>query len=141
MDKLLDAHLEGVISKDEYLAKKQKILNQKIEISEKLKDFERKGNHWLEPAKNFILAAKQAKIIALQENLFEKKDFLKKIGSNRILRERKVFVSFKNPWKILANLPAEARSAEAAEQQHTIWLRVLDEIRTFFKQNPEDFAD
>jgi len=130
LDKLLDAHLEGVISKEEYLAKKQKILNQKIEISEKLKDFERKGNNWLEPAKNFILAAKQAKIIALQENLFEKKDFLKKIGSNRILRERKVFVSFKNPWKILANLPAEARSAEAAEQQHTIWLRWLDAVRT-----------
>jgi hypothetical protein len=53
------------------------------------------------------------------------------------LRERKVFVSFKNPWKILANLPAEARSAEAAEQQHTIWLRVLDEVRTFFKENPD----
>jgi DNA invertase Pin-like site-specific DNA recombinase len=127
LDKLLDAHLEGVISKEEYLAKKQKILNQKIEISEKLKDFERKDNHWLEPAKNFILAAKQAKIIALQENLFEKKDFLKKIGSNRILRERKVFVSFKNPWKILANLPADPApckgAGEAAEQQHTIWLR------------------
>ena len=121
LDKLLDAHLEDVISKEEYLAKKQKILNQKIEITEKLKDFERKGNHWIEPAKNFILAAKQAKIIALQENLVEKKDFLKKIGSNRILRERKVFVSFKNPWKILAN-PEEKQAFNGAEQQHTIWL-------------------
>jgi DNA invertase Pin-like site-specific DNA recombinase/polyhydroxyalkanoate synthesis regulator phasin len=127
LDKLLDVHLEGVISKAEYTAKKQKILNEKVEISEKLSDFERKGNHWLEPAKRFILAAKQAEIIALQENLFEKKDFLKKIGSNRILRERKVFVSFINPWKILANLPADPApckgAGEAAEQQHTIWLR------------------
>ena len=78
LDKLLDAHLEGVISKTEYLAKKQKILNEKVELSEKLKDFERKGNHWLEPAKKFILAAKQAKIIALQKNLFAKKRFSKK---------------------------------------------------------------
>jgi hypothetical protein len=31
------------------LTQKQKILNQKIEISEKLKNFERKGNLWLEP--------------------------------------------------------------------------------------------
>jgi site-specific DNA recombinase len=123
LDTLLDAHLDGTITKEEYTAKKQKILNDKVEISEKLSDFERKGNHWLEPAKNFILAAKQAEIIALQENLFEKKDFLKKIGSNRILRERDVFVIAEMPWKILANLPAEARSAEADNIQHTIWLR------------------
>jgi len=123
LDKLLDAHLEGVISKVEYAAKKQKILNEKVEISEKLSDFERKGNHWLEPAKNFILAAKQAEIIALQENFSEKKNFLKKIGSNRILREREVSVIAEMPWKILANLSAEARSAEAATSQHTIWLR------------------
>ena len=123
LDKLLDAHLDDVISKDEYAAKKQKILNEKVEISEKLSDFERKGNHWLEPAKNFILAAKQAEIIALQENFSEKKNFLKKVGSNRILRERKVSVLAEMPWKILANLPAEARSAEAINSQHTIWLR------------------
>ena len=126
LDKLLDVHLEGVISKAEYTAKKQKILNEKVENSEKLSDFERKGNHWLEPAKNFILAAKQAQIIASQENLFNKKDFLKKIGSNRVLREKEVSVIPKNPWKILTNLPAEAQSAEAAEQQHTIWLRGED---------------
>jgi len=123
LDKLLDAHLEGVISKTEYLSKKQKILNEKVELSEKLKDFERKGNHWLEPAKNFILAAKQAKIIALQENLFAKKDFLKKIGSNRILRERKVFVVVEMPWKILADQSAERRSREALSLSCPDWLR------------------
>jgi hypothetical protein len=31
------------------ILQKQKILNEKVELSEKLKDFERKGNHWLEP--------------------------------------------------------------------------------------------
>ena len=36
LDKLLDNQLDGVISTEEYVAKKQKILNQKIEISEKL---------------------------------------------------------------------------------------------------------
>jgi site-specific DNA recombinase len=39
LDTLLDAHLDGTITKEEYTAKKQKILNQKIEISEKLKGF------------------------------------------------------------------------------------------------------
>jgi len=47
LDKLLDLQLSGTIFTEEYTAKKQKILNQKIEISEKLRDFERKGNRWL----------------------------------------------------------------------------------------------
>ena len=129
LDKLLDLQLSDTISTEEYAAKKQKILNQKIEISEKLKDFERKGNRWLELCKNFILTANQAQIAALQGNFSEKKNFLKKIGSNPLLRERLVFVEYKNPWKLLENSFAEARGeapSEAGNQNFTSWLGDLD---------------
>lgn len=136
LDILLDTYLDGTITKDEYTAKKQKILNQKIEISEKLNDFEQNGNHWLEPAKKFILASKQAAIIALQENLFEKKDFLKKIGLNRILRERELFFEPRGAWQILSKSALSARRAldpavagEATNAEHTIWLRGADSNR------------
>ena len=125
MDKLLDLQLSGVISTEEYSVKKQKILNQKIEISEKLKDFERKGNRWLELCKNFILTANQAQIAALRGNFSEKKNFLKRIGSNPLLLERKVFVEYKNPWKLLENSSAEARGeapSEAGKENFTNWL-------------------
>ncbi len=72
LDKLLDLQLSGVIFTEEYTAKKQKILKQKIEIFEKLKDFERKSNRWLELCRNFILTANQAQIAALQGNFSEK---------------------------------------------------------------------
>lgn len=49
LDLILDAHLDGTISREEYTAKKEKIINEKTELSQKLKDFERNGNHWLEP--------------------------------------------------------------------------------------------
>ena len=126
----MDTHLQDTITREEYIVKKQKILNHKIEISEKLKDFEQNGNHWLEPAKKFILDSKQAEIIALQENLFDKKDFLKKIGSNRILRERELVFEPRKAWQILSksglsarSARAEAQSAEATNAEHTIWLR------------------
>ena len=125
LDKLLDLRLSSAISTGEYAAKKQKILNQKIEISEKLKDFERKGNRWLELCKNFILTANQAQITALRGNFSEKKNFLKKIGSNPLLRERLVFVEYKNPWKLLENSSAEARGeapSEAGNANFTTWL-------------------
>jgi len=111
LDKLLDLNLSEAISTEEYAAKKQKILNNKIEISEKLRDFERKGNRWLELCRNFILEANQAEIVALRGNLYKKKNFLKKIGSNSFLSERQVFVKYKNPWKLLENSVSQARTA------------------------------
>ncbi|MCK4781385.1 recombinase family protein [Candidatus Parcubacteria bacterium] len=112
LDKLLDAHLEGIISKDEYLAKKEKILNQKIENEQKLTNFEQKDNHWLKPAKKFILEAKQAQIIALRGNFSEKKNFLKKIGSNPLLREREILFTPLKAWKILLKFNNQARAGK-----------------------------
>ena len=116
LEKLLDAHLNSDISREEYLEKKQKILNQKIEISEKLKSFEKKGGNWLEPAKNFILASNQTQITALSDDLQRKSQFLKKAGSNLLLSNRKIKYFPRGAWEILENLPvsgAEPRSGEA----------------------------
>ena len=109
LDKLLDAHLDSTITSEEYIAKKQKLLNQKIDFSEKLKDFEQKGNRWLELSKKFILDSNRAIIIASSENLEEKKDFLKKIGSNPRLASQTLSLDFKNPWKILAETDLASR--------------------------------
>jgi len=118
LDKLLDLQLSGTISTEEYTTKKEKILNQKIEISEKLKDFERKGNRWLELCKNFVLTANQAQITASQGNFSEKKNFLKKIGSNLVLQEKQVMFTAREPWKILYNSAAERHSREAAKTNY-----------------------
>ncbi len=122
LDMLLDAHLEKTITGEEYTAKKNKILARKIEIEQKLKDFERQGNRWLERTRNLILAAHQAKNTALGENFDEKQNFLKKVGSNPQLAERAVSVLFRNDWQIFAKFNAEARSAEATIQSRTSWL-------------------
>ena len=79
--------------------------------------------------REFILTANQAQIAALRGNFSEKKNFLKKIGSNPLLRERLVFVEYKNSWKLLENSSAEARGeapSEAGNQNFTNWLRDLD---------------
>lgn len=126
LDMLLDAHLEKTITGEEYTAKKNKILARKIEIEQKLKDFERQGNRWLERSRNLILAAHQAKNIALGENFDEKQNFLKKVGSNPLLAERAVSVSFRNDWQILAEFNAERRSREATSDVCITWLPGLD---------------
>ncbi|MFZ2299940.1 MAG: hypothetical protein WAW00_02310, partial [Candidatus Moraniibacteriota bacterium] len=125
LDSLLDMILEKSISQEEYNAKKQKILNRKIEISEKMKAFEQKSHNRFELAINFIKEANQAKNIALQENPERIRDFLKKIGSNFQISDRTLFFDFKNAWKILANRNAEARSAEASKDEKLKFFTVL----------------
>ena len=45
MDKLLDLFIDGKgITPEEYQAKKQKMLNEKLDIEQKVKDFEQTGN-------------------------------------------------------------------------------------------------
>ena len=99
--------------------------------------------------KNFAGSANQAQIAALQGNFSEKKNFLKKVGSNPLLRERLVFVEYKNPWKLLENSSAEARGpaqqqavcgvnsapSEAGNANFTNWLRGLDSNQDYMIQS------
>jgi len=105
LDVLMDVHLDGVISAEEYTTKKKLLLDQKIDVEQKLKDFERQGYRWLELSRQFILDSNQAIIIASEENLEAKRDFLKKIGSNPRLASRSLLLDFKNPWRILSETP------------------------------------
>ncbi len=111
LDRLLDAHLEKTITSEEYVAKKNVLLESKIDFEQKLKDFERNGNRWLELCRRFIKEANQAEIIASGENLEAKRDFLRKVGSNPLLGARTLSVIPKKSFGILANFPYSARSA------------------------------
>ena len=95
---LLDTYLEHTITNEEYTAVKQKIINRKVEINEALTD---KRNNWLEPFREWILLANQAKNIANGENLEEKRSFLQKIGSDFRLVGQKVSWLWGKPWNIL----------------------------------------
>ena len=100
VSRLLDMQLENTISLSEYKEKKEKLLNQKTDLKQKLLNFGRKGNYWLEPMRNFILSAHQANSLANSENLEDKRSFLQKIGSNWTLRNKIVSFQALNEWKI-----------------------------------------
>ena len=110
IDRLMDGYLEGSFELAEFQEKKNKLMAEKKDIEEKLSDFERKGNHWLELVRNWILEANQAKNLALQENFSSRKNFLKKIGLNRQISQQKLSIDFKKPFDLLANLPKIGRA-------------------------------
>ncbi len=124
MNRLLDAHLAGALELSEFQEKKNALIEQKADLQQKLRDFERKGNHWLELTQNWIIEANQNKNLASSENFSEMKNFLKKAGLNRQIKDRKLFIDFKKPWNYLYFLPAERRRREAEippQASNTLW--------------------
>ena len=89
-----------------------------------MSDFERKGNHWLELMRNWILEANQAGNLIKQENLVGQKDFLVDIGSNRRVAAGMLLAEFKMPWRDLAETSARARAFGAGEvnsSSNSLW--------------------
>ena len=124
INRLMDAYLEGDLELPEFQMKKNDLMSEKKTLEEKLSDFERKGNHWLELVRNWILDANQAKNLASAENFDEIKMFLKKIGSNQKIENQSLSIFWKSPWDYLAKAHAEGRSPEAESSRSLkMWTR------------------
>src|SRR3989344_383000 len=65
--RLMDAYLDGGFELLEFQQKKNALMSEKQTLEEKLSDFERKGNHWLELVRNWILQANQAQNLAFSK--------------------------------------------------------------------------
>ena len=105
LDRLLDLHIQGVITQQEYVAKKEKLLNQKIALEEKLAKVREGGNLWLEPLREFLKEARHADQTATDKNLAAKRDTLKKIGSNFCVKSRTLEFHYHIPWSLLRHSP------------------------------------
>jgi len=140
LDRLLDLHLEGSLTQTEYTTKKQKLILAKKDLEEKISSFGRKSNNRFELAITFLKATNQAEKYAQKENPERNRDFLKKIGSNFRIADRTLAGDFKNAWIIAEKYHGEAQRAGTKTYDFTkseTWLCFLDEVRTFFEENPQ----
>ena len=102
LDKLLSAYLDEVITSEEYTAQKQKMLDQRVGLKEKIHEIEDKGVSWLEPARAWVKSLNQAEKLLESGDKSEMTTFLKQIGSNHILLDKSFSFSPKKPFQILA---------------------------------------
>src|SRR3990167_1136024 len=131
LEKLLDAYLGEVISSEDYKIRKENLVTKKVELGEKMRDFEQKGLSWLEPAREFILSLNQAANLVESENKEEMTTFLKTIGSNHVLENRQfVFAP-----KIQYELVAERSEAGFQNLQFPVWCVYFTKSEPIFKTN------
>ena len=97
LDQLVNLYLDGDIPKENYLAKKNELLKQKISLAHKLESAREKRKNWVEPLREWILDMKKATQLRNSVDFFEIRDYFKKIGTNPQLLDKSVSVSFCPP--------------------------------------------
>jgi len=147
LDKLINAFLDGDIEKETYLSKKEELIQTKKDLCGQKSDFGRKGNNWIEPLKEWILSAREAEKLAISNDLHEMKSFVKKIGTNHQLFNKKMSFAPIAPFNILLRSKGEIEQATVAtgdrsaapknikNYESLVWSNLLNEVRTFFEQN------
>ncbi len=104
--KLIDIYLADTITLEEYQQKKEIFINEKRGLQESLKDFAAGANNWFEPARDFVTSLNRAEYAVKEGNLESQKEFLEKIGSNFILKERRLVFSSEAPYRgLLSSAP------------------------------------
>ena len=81
-------------------------MSEKKTIEQRISSLEQSPNKWLEPMREFFNTALTADKIAEDNiNLFQKREFLKKTGSNLTLKQRIVDCDLPDQWAALLRRP------------------------------------
>ena len=120
IDRLTDAYVETAISLDEFRRAKNERVKEKEDLKAQLVGLKQNSDKRFEPAKEFILACKQAVFLSRGTETTKQSEMFKKIGSNPILVNRKIRFSPREAWKLVVNQgsfaqPAAARESPAAD--------------------------
>ena len=124
ISKLIDVYLEGTLTLEEYQAKKEAFINEKKKLQESARYFAAGSNSWFEPAKDFVTSLNRAEYAVKEGNLESQKEFLEKIGSNFILKERRLNFPTEGTFRLFLK-----------DAPFPNWRCSCDEVRSFYRQS------
>jgi site-specific DNA recombinase len=123
LDRLNTAFADGGLDLQEFKEMKNPLVPQKVELEQQLVALQKITDNRLEPLKNWVFEANQAEKWGSANNWSEMKSFLKKVGSNRILRAETLTVSFTKPWNSLVETVVAVRDTSDVSLQSSKWWR------------------
>lgn len=101
ISRLLDALSEGLISKEDFLQKKNEIIAQKIEAKEKVKYHKDSVGSWQKYAENLIISSSHIYEVFTKGDEKDKKSLLLAIGENFRLKDKLISFDLKPPYNFL----------------------------------------
>ncbi|MHC4270221.1 MAG: recombinase family protein [Planctomycetota bacterium] len=126
IDNLTSMRIKDFITDEEYLIQRNKLFREKGALKLKLQ----KGvenQDWLEPIKECIIFANRARFWFTKGNLKQKRLVLTSIGSNFLLKDKKLNIQLLKPFSII----------EGRLKNHS-WSTLVHDVRTFFEEGGEE---
>lgn len=123
IERLNTAFTEGGLSIDEFKELKNPLIPEKTVLEQRLMALEKSKAQRLEPLRQWISEANSLEKAVQENNWREMTSFLKRVGSNRILRAQTVTVSFLKPWASLAETNLAARADNEFTHMSDKWWR------------------
>lgn len=111
---LTEMRLKRLLDDEEYLDHKNKLLLERERLKEKLKDVKHSAEKQLELTERAFTFACYASYWFEHGTIEQKNTILKTIGSNFILKDRKLSLELKNPWLILQEDLKESKPKKEA---------------------------
>jgi DNA invertase Pin-like site-specific DNA recombinase len=145
----------SLLSDEEYAKRKTELVKEKARLEEALNDTDRGADRWLEIAEKAFDFACHARYWFANGTPEEKSQILQALGSNLILKDKKLEIELKKPFTWLANVSSrcpEVRAAfepkksgknelklEECYSQNPTLRGALDEVRTWIMSNLGSF--
>ena len=130
MNKLVSTYLDGDIPKVIYLKQKDTLMQSSLALQAEKKDCDHGRNKWVEPLREWILDTKQATFLASTDNFSEIARYVKKVGTNPIVRAKTAHFACTPPSHCVAGrrsfLASSASSASTARAGSAL---TSDEVR------------
>ncbi len=153
LDALTDLRIRGLLTDEEYAAKRQALLGEQLRLKERLADTDHRATQWRALAERAFIFANEAKERFETGSLEEKREILVALGSNLVLKDKNLRISLQEPFELIAaglrGAPATSARFEPRElglPQHetsgratadSVWWALVDKVRTFFYENPK----
>jgi len=150
LDNLTKMRLRDLLTDAEFSEQKAKMLKERARLKEKFEDTEHRVDSWLALSEKAFTFANRAKYWFENGSLEDKKMILGAIGSNLLLKDKKLFIQAKKPFLIiekglqemkLQNIRLEpleiglnkAQTGDSYAYAKPL-LSIVENIRTFFEE-------
>jgi len=146
IDRLIDMRANEEITEEEFLGKKSKLMKEKVRLQELLNDIDGRINNWIKKAEEIFDFAETAKGRFENGTFEEKRAILSDLGSNLILKDKKLIISIEKPLSFIEEAAKEVKAIHAGLEPQEILknkrilakiysqspklLRGLDDVRT-----------
>ena len=110
IDALIEMKMNGEITQEEFLRKKAELEKEKLRLQELLNDTDKRVSDWLEKAEKVFNFALEAKKKFENGTLEEKRLILACLGSNLLLKDKKLIISIEKPLILMEKASEEVKN-------------------------------